>query len=84
MGLFICINDNTNMDVYGIMLYLKQMRHIPFWNQQIIANSKNKLSYGVDKTGDIYKLENANEFIDSLDGQLCNLVTADGGFDYSK
>ena len=83
-GFIHCINDNTNMDVYGITLISKTDRNIPFWNQQIIANSKNKLSYGVDKTGDIYKLENAIEFIDSLDGQLCNLVTADGGFDYSN
>ena len=82
-GFIHCINDNTNMDVYGITLISKTDKNIPYWNQQIINNPKNKLSFGKDKTGDIYKIENAHEFINSLEGKLCNLVTADGGFDYS-
>lgn len=83
-GFIHCINDNTNLDVYGITLISTTDKNIPFWNQQIISNKKNHLSYGKDKTGDIYKLENTEEFITSLGGNLCNLVTADGGFDYSN
>tara|TARA_Y100001980_G_C14547174_1_gene327593 strand:- start:20 stop:1087 length:1068 start_codon:yes stop_codon:yes gene_type:complete len=83
-GFIHCINDTTNIDVHGITLISKTDRNIPFWNQQIINNKKNILCYGTDKTGDIYKLENTDEFISSFGGNLCNLVTADGGFDYSS
>jgi 23S rRNA U2552 (ribose-2'-O)-methylase RlmE/FtsJ len=82
-GFIHCINDNTNMDVYGITLISKIDKNIPFWNPQIIANSKNTLSYGKDNSGDIYNIENSLDFINSFEGKLCNLVTADGGFDYS-
>ena len=82
-GFIHCINDNTNIDVHGITLISKTDKNIPFWNQQIINNKKNNLCFGKDNTGDIYKLENIEDFISSLDGKLCKLVTADGGFDYS-
>ena len=83
-GFIHCINDHTNMTVYGITLISKTDKNIPFWNQQIINNNRNILSYGKDNTGDIYKLENSRVFINSFKGKLCNLVTADGGFDYSS
>lgn len=82
-GFIHCINDITNMDVYGITLISKTDKNIPYWNQQIMNNKMNKLSFGKDDTGDIYKLENTEEFISSFDGHLCDIVTADGGFDYS-
>jgi len=83
-GFIHCINDTTNLSVHGITLISEEDKNIPFWNQQIINNEKNTLSYGNDNTGDIYKLDNTHEFITSFGGELCNLVTADGGFDYSS
>jgi len=83
-GFIHCINDTTNVTVRGITLISKTDKRIPFWNQQIINNKKNILSYGTDNTGDIYKIDNTQEFISSFGGELCNLVTADGGFDYSS
>ncbi len=83
-GFIHCINDTTNVTVRGITLISKTDKRIPFWNQQIINNKKNILSYGLDNTGDIYKIDNTEDFISSFGGELCNLVTADGGFDYSS
>ena len=83
-GFIHCINDTTNITVHGITLISNTDKNIPFWNQQIITNEKNILCYGNDNTGDIYKIDNTQEFITSFGGQLCNLVTADGGFDYSS
>ncbi len=83
-GFIHCINDTTNITVHGITLISKTDKNIPFWNQNIINNENNILCYGNDNTGDIYKIDNTQEFITSFDGQLCNLVTADGGFDYSS
>ena len=83
-GFIHCINDNTNITVHGITLISKTDKNIPFWNQQIINNQKNILYYGDDKTGDIYNIDNTHDFISSFGGNLCSLVTADGGFDYSN
>lgn len=88
-GFIHCINDyNLNYDlhieyIYGITL-ISNDSSIPFWSQLITRNLRNKISYGKDKTGDIYKLENAINFIETVGNQTCYLVTADGGFDYSN
>ena len=71
------------MKIYGITLISKNDKSIPFWNQQIINNQKNVLFSGEDKTGNIYILKNSNDFIKNIQNS-CDLVTADGGFDYSS
>jgi 23S rRNA U2552 (ribose-2'-O)-methylase RlmE/FtsJ len=88
-GFIHCLNDlsyrqeNLIHRCYGITLYSSD-RKIPYWNQMIIKNKKNILSYGEDKTGDLYKLNNAKHFIKHVGNNFCHLVTADGGFDYSE
>lgn len=82
-GFIHCLNDHTNMKVNGITLISKKDKSIPFWNQQIINNSSNNLFVGEDKTGNIYILKIANDFIKNIK-HSCDLVTADGGFDYSN
>lgn len=82
-GFIHCLNDNTNMKINGITLISKKDKSIPFWNQQIINNPKNNLFSGEDNTGNIYLLKISNDFIKSIK-TLCELVTADGGFDYSS
>ena len=55
----------------------------PYWNNLVLNNSKNSICYCEDKTGDIYKLNNAFEYIKSHT-EKCYLVTSDGGFDFSE
>ena len=84
-GFINCLN-NINCDrkkIYGITLISKD-HSIPYWNQSILNNSNNHISFGKDGTGDIYKYENINYFINEINNNLCHLVTADGGFDYSR
>tara|TARA_B100001094_G_scaffold327782_1_gene386749 strand:- start:2144 stop:3214 length:1071 start_codon:yes stop_codon:yes gene_type:complete len=81
-GFIHCLNDTTENNIYAITLISKTNKNVPFWNQQIINNKKNNLCYGLDDTGDIYNLLNAEHFIKGIHGK-CSLITADGGFDYS-
>ena len=50
----------------------------------ILNNTNNKIINGKDKTGNLYNYENVEQFINIVDKNYCNLVTADGGFDYSE
>ncbi len=45
-------------------------------------NKKITILYGKDKTGNLYNIDNIIHLQDSIKHK-CNLVTADGGFDYS-
>ena len=82
-GFIHCLNNNNVKSVYGITLISRNDKKIPYWNQIIINNKRNKLCYGIDKTGNIYNFHNANYFINSLRNNYCEIITADGGFDYS-
>ena len=88
-GFIHCLNDYSIKyehivhRFFGITLYSKD-RRIPYWNQSIVKNKKVILSYGKDKTGDLYKLDNVKEFVKQTGEHKCHLVTADGGFDYSQ
>jgi len=81
-----CYNENIKFNnIHGITLISEDSK-IPYWNNSILKNKKNKLCFGKDKTGDIYKLENVEYFIDKVikNKECCSLITADGGFDYSN
>lgn len=63
--------------------------NIPGWKRatSFLSRNKNiKIVYGVDKTGDILKLENQEFFIREVEDSVHNKVhiyTADGGLDFS-
>jgi len=60
-------------------------KDIPGWNKATNFLRKNKnvnISYGADDTGNIYNIENVLHFREKFK-QKANLVTADGGFDFS-
>lgn len=82
-GFIHCLNDKNVKLVYGITLISRNNKKIPYWNQIIFNNKKNKLCYGRDKTGNIYRLINVDFFITMIGDNKCDIVTADGGFDYS-
>lgn len=64
-------------------------KEIPGWDKsyQFLVENKNvKIHYGEDGTGNIYNVENIKhlrKYIKS-NNELATLITADGGFDYSK
>ena len=70
-------------NIYGITL-ISDNKDIPFWNPTIIKNKTVHISNGLDGTGDLYKLPNVISFIKTCGKETCQLVTADGGFDYTS
>lgn len=79
---FLNNSDKVINKVYGITL-ISDDTSIPYWNQNILTNKMNDISFGIDKTGDIYNLKNTLHFIKEIGDNKCHLVTGDGGFDYS-
>ena len=72
-------NDNY----YGISL-IKKTKNIPNWNNLKKKNFERlELLYGHDNTGDIYKLINILNYINKIGENSCDIVTADGGFNFT-
>ena len=42
-----------------------------------------KLHNGADGTGDLYKIKNIDSFVQYVGKHSCQLITSDGGFDFS-
>jgi len=63
---------------------LSEDNSIPKWNFIIKKNKLIQFLNGVDNTGDIYNLENIDNFILTVGKNSCDLITSDGGIDYSN
>jgi len=77
---------NNKYDIYYGISLLEENDNIPCW-----YNLKKKLRHenlhllsGYDKTGDIYKLINILNIVNEVGENSCDIVTADGGFDFTK
>lgn len=59
---------------------------IPSWkfSKQYILDNDIHLHFGKDGTGDMYDLNNCIHFINEVGYATCSVITADGGFDFSK
>ena len=70
---------------YGITL-LENNNNVPCWHKlkQKIKDENLYLLEGYDKTGNIYKLINILHIINTIGENSCDIVTADGGFDFTK
>ena len=69
---------------YGISL-IEKNKNIPNWNNLLNKKfDRLKLLYGYDNTGNIYKLINILNYINNIGENTCDIVTADGGFDFTK
>lgn len=82
---FYKLRNKYNDKYYGISLY-EEKTNIPSWNNIKYKLKKDnlKLLYGYDNTGNIYKLINIINFINTIGKHSCDIVTADGGFDFSN
>ena len=69
--------------IYGITL-VSDDRDIPYWNPTLIKNPLVTISNGSDNTGDLYVLSNVIDFIKTCGKSSVQVVTADGGFDYTS
>lgn len=82
-GFINCLLDHKVKEVYGITL-LTNDRKIPYWNNGLIKNNNVHINTS-QNTGNIYIKQNSLEFVNKIKEKgLSELVTADGGFDYSS
>ena len=75
---------NVYDSIVGITL-LSDNNDIPGWKKAKKFLSKNKnisIDYGIDKTGNIYHIDNI-KYLHKKYNNLVHIVTADGGFDFS-
>ena len=80
---FYMLRKNYKDLYYGISLNEKN-KNIPNWNNLKKYNFERlKLLYGYDNTGDIYKLINILNYITYIGENSCEIITADGGFDFT-
>jgi 23S rRNA U2552 (ribose-2'-O)-methylase RlmE/FtsJ len=79
------LRNNKNDKYYGITLQNSSNEDVPGWkkSQKFLNNNPNVyIENGIDNTGNIYNIENYeyiyNNFANSMD-----IITGDGGFDFS-
>ena len=79
-------NKNNEDKYYTISLIDNKSSNIPTWYnlQKKMVHKKNiEICNGYDNTGDIYKLINIFNYINYVGKHTCDIVTADGGFDFT-
>ncbi|MCH1613196.1 MAG: SAM-dependent methyltransferase, partial [Flavobacteriales bacterium] len=79
------LRTNSNDKYYGMTLIEDKNINIPGWNKVEFLLKKYpniELVTGADKTGDLYKEENL-KYIIQKHAHSMDIVTADGGFDFS-
>ncbi|QOI90173.1 hypothetical protein QKU58_gp158 [Pyramimonas orientalis virus] len=84
-GFIQAINDvyhSKHIQPIDCITLMSTDKKIPNWKLNSINNYK--ISYGKDRTGNLYDVDNIHHFVDVVGKNSCNLVTADGGFDFSK
>lgn len=80
------ITDNfRNIKIYGSTL-LSDNSSIPKWKlkKNIQEHFNLILNYSLDDSGDLYDINEVNKLITKIGKHNCNLITADGGFDFSN
>lgn len=72
-------------DVVQCMTLKSDSNDVPNWNKadNLFNKHQVKVTYGKDGTGNLYNPENIDAFRKEIGGNVADLVTADGGFDYS-
>lgn len=81
---FYKLRKNYKDTYYGISL-IEKNKNIPNWNNLLNKKYERlKLLYGYDNTGNIYKLINILNYINNIGENTSDIVTADGGFDFTK
>jgi len=76
------LSNGEKINIYANSL-LSNDKSIPIWNNKIKRYKINTL-YGIKNNGDICDFTNIISMIKKIGSNVCELVTGDGGFDYSS
>lgn len=77
-------NTGTPSDHYYGITLRPENKTIPEWKLKRFDNSRITTLYGEDNTGDLYNLRNTHHVAKQLGEHSMDIVTADGGFDFSS
>ena len=75
-------NKEKKLNIYANSL-LSRDKSIPVWNN-VIRKYKINYLYGSKRNGDLCDFENLLSMINMVGRNTCDLITGDGGFDYSS
>ena len=79
-------NKNNEDKYYTISLIENESLNIPTWynlKKKLFHKKNIEICNGYDNTGDIYKLINIFNYVKQVGKHTCDVVTADGGFDFT-
>jgi len=79
--------DTTKDAYYGMTLIDKTNKEVPDWSKArklMLTYPQIRLHHGVDHTGNLYKIDNIHALVEAAGRHSCDLVTGDGGIDYSQ
>lgn len=76
------LSGGIKLNIYANSL-ISLNKNVPMWNNKIKRYRINNL-YGIKKNGDICDFYNIISMIKKVGRNKCELITGDGGFDYSK
>jgi len=79
-------NKNNEDKYYTISLIDNKSSNIPTWynlKKKMVHKKNIEICSGYDNTGDIYKLINIFNYVNYVGKHTCDIVTADGGFDFT-
>ena len=78
------LGSTSNDLIYGVTL-ISSDRNIPAWklSNELISNNNIHILKGADNSGSLYNPEDISHIVSKVGYHSCNLVTADGGFDFS-
>ena len=72
----------VHMSPVHCITLISNNKKVPNWKLSSLFNYV--VSTGKDGTGNLYKLENIDRFAEQVGPNSCDIVTADGGFDFSS
>lgn len=76
------LSYKTVSEINGITL-ISDNSKIPYWHRSLFNKERIYFHSGTEKNGDLYSLKNVLSFIGKLGQSSMDIVTGDGGFDYS-
>jgi len=77
------LDNSKSAKIYANSL-ISMNTDIPTWKNIISNNINVDILTGSDNTGDICKLYNINNIIETIGPHKCDIITADGGIDFSN
>jgi len=76
------LSHSSVQKIDAITLISKDVK-VPYWHKMLLTNDSINFHTGINKDGDLYSLKNVLSFINNIGKSSVDIVTGDGGFDYS-